>query len=74
MNLVWARRVFRINNQTFAYCGGVVNIIACIQDPAVIGRILAHLQRGPSAAHGQPPQAPRAPPPMLLPESPVESG
>ena len=69
--MTWARRlkrVFRIDIETCAYCGGVVKIIACIQDPAVIRRILAHLQRRPSAAHGQPPQAPRAPPSTLVPD------
>jgi hypothetical protein len=46
-----------------------MHIIACIQDPAVIRRILAHQDRRPSEAPDQRPQAPRAPPSMRLPES-----
>jgi hypothetical protein len=62
--LTWAqrlKRVFRIDIETCERCGGKVRIIASIEDPAVIGRILAHLGQGSSAplaaAH-----APRAPP------------
>ena len=48
------RRVFNIDIQTCSACGGAVKVIACIQDPAVIEKILTHLQekivpKGPSA-------------------------
>ena len=43
----WAKRlkrVFRIDIDTCERCGGKVKIIASIDDPQVIGKILAHLQ------------------------------
>jgi len=43
------KRVFRIDIETCHRCGGRVRIIACVEDPAVIARILEHLdQRQPS--------------------------
>jgi len=58
--MTWAQRlkpVFGIDIQTCAPCGGAVRIIACIEDPGVIERILTHL-------HAQAPEAeaPRRPP------------
>ena len=44
----WAqrlKRVFNIDIETCPNCGGAVRTIACIEDPDVIGRILAHLER-----------------------------
>ena len=44
--MTWAKRlkrVFGIDIETCAECGGDVKIIACIEDPAVIKKILAHL-------------------------------
>ena len=44
--MTWAKRlkrVFGIDIETCAECGGNVKIIACIEDPAVIQKILAHL-------------------------------
>ena len=38
------RRVFNIDMQTCSACGGTVKVIACIEDPAVINKILTHLQ------------------------------
>lgn len=35
---------FRFDIDTYERCGGNVKIIASIEDPAVVGRILAHLQ------------------------------
>src|SRR5262249_49151895 len=59
--MTWAqrlRRVFNIDIQTCERCGGAMKIVACIQDPAVIRKLL----RGPSAGvHPQSPPA-RAPP------------
>ena len=43
----WAqrfKRVFNIDIQACSKCGGAVRVIACIQDPAVIDKILTHLQ------------------------------
>jgi 23S rRNA U2552 (ribose-2'-O)-methylase RlmE/FtsJ len=34
-----------IDIQTCAACGGAVRIIACIEDPQVIEKILAHLDK-----------------------------
>jgi hypothetical protein len=44
----WARRlkrVFGIEIEACARCGGRLQMIASIEDPAVIARILAHLDR-----------------------------
>ena len=37
------KRVFNIDIETFERCKGQVKIIACIEDPAIIERILTHL-------------------------------
>jgi hypothetical protein len=45
--MTWAqrlKRVFRIDIEQCERCGGKVRIIASIEDPQVIGRILAHLE------------------------------
>lgn len=45
--MTWAqrlKRVFGIDIGTCAECGGAVRIIACIEDPEVIERILTHLE------------------------------
>jgi hypothetical protein len=42
----WAqrlKRVFGIDVETCPACGGAMRIIACIEDPVVIEKILAHL-------------------------------
>ncbi len=44
----WAqrlKRVFNIDIETCKSCGGHVRIIACIEDPVVIEKILTHLDR-----------------------------
>ena len=46
MAITWAqrlKRVFNINVETYSRCGGAVKVIACIQDPAVVEKILTHL-------------------------------
>jgi hypothetical protein len=46
MAITWAqrlKRVFRIDVETCQACGGAVRIIASIEDPAVIGKISAHV-------------------------------
>ena len=56
----WAqrlKRVFGIDVEACAACGGTMRIIACIEDPVVIKAILAHL-----AGKARPVHAPRLPP------------
>jgi hypothetical protein len=63
----WAqrlKRVFGIDVQTCAGCGGTMRIIACIEDPVVIKAILAHL-----ADKARPVHAPRLPPGRAPPAS-----
>ncbi len=59
----WAqrlKRVFGIEIETCEVCGGKVKVIASIEDPAVIGKILGHLESRSSPAGSRPP--PRGPP------------
>jgi len=63
----WAqrlKRVFGIDVETCAACGAAMRIIACIEDPAVIKAILAHL-----ADKARPVHAPRLPPGRAPPEN-----
>lgn len=69
-NMTWAerlKRVFNIDVTICSRCGGAVSIIACIEDSAVINKILAHLdaKSGAPAALNQLPE-PRAPPQAKL--------
>jgi len=61
----WAqrlKRVFNIDIETCSECGGAVKIIASIEDPAVIRKILAHLdEKAATAVTAQLPPC-RAPP------------
>lgn len=44
--MTWAqrlKRVFRLDIETCPACGGSMQVIACIEDPAVIEKILAYL-------------------------------
>jgi hypothetical protein len=41
--LLWRRRVFKIDIETCEQCGGAVMVIASIEDPVVIEKILTHL-------------------------------
>jgi hypothetical protein len=50
-----------IDSQTCAACGGAVRIIACIEDPEAIEKILAPLDTKTTESHGWPPPC-RAPP------------
>lgn len=46
-SMTWAqrlKRVFNIDIETCSECGGAVKIIACIEDPVLIHKILDHLQ------------------------------
>ena len=61
----WAqrlKRVFGIDIQTCALCGGAMRIIACIEDAAVIEKILAHLDAKAAAGQTSRPPPSRAPP------------
>jgi len=52
-SMTWAKRlkrVFNIDIETCNECGGDVRIIASIEDPAVIQKILAHLNHTVSSA------------------------
>jgi len=67
--LSWAqrlKRVFAIDIEHCRRCGGKLRVIASIEDPALIERILAHLEPLPA---GEPPRAPFTPraPPQPLP-------
>ena len=45
-SMTWAqrlKRVFNIDIETCRECGGTVKVIACIEDPVVIEKILTHL-------------------------------
>ena len=58
--MTWAqrlKRVFGIDIETCAACGGTMRIIACIEDPAIVEKILAHLN-----ANVREPEATRRPP------------
>jgi hypothetical protein len=51
--MTWAQRlkwVFAIDIETCSECGGDVRIIASIEDPAVIQKILAHLDNTANSA------------------------
>jgi ribosomal protein S27E len=63
--MTWAqrlKRVFRIDVETCQACGGAVKIIASIEDPVVIRKILAHMGETASVREGLRLPAPRAPP------------
>ena len=63
--ITWAKRlkrVFNIDIETCSECGGDVRIIASIEDPQVIRKILAHLdKKGTPTGTGMLPET-RAPP------------
>jgi hypothetical protein len=47
MAITWAqrlKRVFKIDVEMCRVCGGSARVIACIEDPVVIKKILVHLQ------------------------------
>ena len=63
--MTWAQRLKRVLNidiETCSKCGGAVRVIACIEDPVVIDKILTHLDK--NAALAAPVMLPqsRAPP------------
>jgi hypothetical protein len=65
VSMSWAQRLkraFGIEIESCEQCGGAVKIIASIEDPQVIGRILEHLGLGGSEAHSHQFPPARAPP------------
>ena len=60
--LLWRRRVFNINIETCSKCGGAVKVIACIEDPVVIEKILTHLNEKALPLQAPPLPNSRAPP------------
>ena len=63
--MTWAqrlKRVFGIDVETCPVCGGAVRIIACIEDPVVIEKILTHLDGKGAAAEATRRPPCRAPP------------
>jgi hypothetical protein len=57
----WAqhlKRVFAINIEACPHCGGTLRVIACIEEPWLIARILGHVQQRLETDH----QLARAPP------------
>ena len=65
----WAqrlKRVFKMDLETCATYGGQMKVIAAIEEPAVITRILAHLDHGQGTGQ-HPEHPPRAPPQLVLP-------
>jgi hypothetical protein len=64
--LLWRRRVFKIDIETCSKCGGTVKVIACIEDPVVIEKILAHLNEKALPLQAPPLPKSRAPPPAAL--------
>ena len=67
--MTWAqrlKRVFKIDIETCATCGGQMKVMASIEEPAVVKRILAHLDSHPGTGQ-HPEHPPRAPPQFTLP-------
>lgn len=68
-SMTWAqrlKRVFGIDIETCPACGGAVKVIACIEDPVVIKRILDHLKQKADANEPRPLPESRAPPTSLF--------
>jgi len=68
--MTWAqrlKRVFNIDIEICSQCGGTMKVIACIEEQAVIDKILTHLenQTGSSAVDSHLPET-RAPPQQRL--------
>ncbi len=67
--MTWAqrlKRVFNIDVETCRACGGSAKVIACIEDPAVIRKILKHLQEQSPLDSGVQIPNPLAPPQASL--------
>ena len=67
--MTWAqrlRRVFNIDIETCSKCGGTVKVIACIEDPRIIDKILSHLNEKALPVKAPPLPKSRAPPQAVL--------
>ena len=67
--MTWAqrlRRVFNIDIETCSKCGGTVKVIACIEDPRIIDKILSHLNEKALPVKAPPLPKSRAPPQVVL--------
>jgi hypothetical protein len=67
-SMTWAqrlKRVFNIDIETCGECGGAMKVIACIEDPVVIKKILDHLKQKAETNDPNPLPESRAPPPGL---------
>ncbi len=63
--MIWTqrlKRVFHIDIETCTACGGALRVTACIGDPAVIGKILTHLDATTAEANALRRPLCRAPP------------
>lgn len=61
--LTWARRLKRVSGveiEQCAGCGGKLRILASIEEPAAIARILSHLERTAPEQYAEPPLPPGA--------------
>ena len=70
VSMTWAQRltrVFKIDIETCEHCGGAVKVIASIEDPIAIKKILAHLDRRDAPATPAFRPFARAPPQAPLP-------
>ena len=68
--MTWAqrlKRVFNIDIETCHECGGAMKVIACIEDPAVIQKILEHLKHKDQANESKVLPVSRGPPAGLPP-------
>ena len=68
-SMTWAqrlKRVFKSDIEICETCGGQMKVIASIEEPAVVKRILAPLDSHPGRAQ-HPEHPPRAPPQFTLP-------
>ena len=63
--MTWAqrlKRVFHIDIETCHDCGGAMKVIACIEAPVVINKILEHLKKKDEASESNALPESRAPP------------
>jgi hypothetical protein len=63
--VTWAqrlKRVFRLEIERCARCGGPMKVIAAIEDPAVVERILRHVGESEAGRSGAAAAGPRGPP------------
>ncbi len=63
--MTWAqrlKRVFNIDIETCTECGGVMKVIACIEDPVVIEKKLEHVKDKAATKESRPLPESRAPP------------